>query len=431
MRKKKNISIRNFIAMSVLALIGILLCVLTFPIPFTDYDYQGFARSISLGLDLKGGIEAVFEAESTKEGISTKDAMDATIERLTDLLTNEGYSEATITTEGTNRIRVEVPDVSDPSEVLELIGTPASLAIRKEKDTSATVYITGDHIKSVNAGYQNGAWGVSVDFDADGTRIFKELSEELYSSGEPIYIYIGDSLFSSPTFSSVIADGKTFISGSMNSQQDAENFALRLRSGTFDCSLTLLSSSTVSATLGANALRLSLIAALVGLILIFIFMILVYRDLGIIASFSLVYYCILMIFFLQAIPFVQLTLPGIAGIILSLGMAVDANVVIFERIKDEYRMGKRIQSCVQAGYKKATISIIDSNITTLIASIVLYILGTGSIKGFAITLFLGIVISMFTSLFLTKVFTKWYLNINSTNPRRLNLKRGKDINEIG
>ena len=138
-----------------------------------------------------------------------------------------------------------------------------------------------------------------------------------------------------------------------------------------------------------------------------------------------------MVFFLQAIPFVQLTLPGIAGIVLSLGMAVDANVVIFERMKDEYRMGKRIQSCMKAGFKKATISIIDSNITTIIASLVLYFLGTGAIKGFAITLLLGVVISMFTSLVMTRSFVKWYANINSTNPRRLNLRRGKDVNEIG
>lgn len=317
--------------MAVLAVVGILLCVLSFPIPFTDYDYQGFAKSISLGLDLKGGMEAVYEAKTTKEGVSLDDAISGTIERLQELLTSEGYSEATVTTEGSNRIRVEVPDVSDPSEVLDLLGT----------------------------------------------------------------------------------------------------YALKIKSGTFDTELTLLSSSTVSATLGADALKYSVIAGFVGLILIFAFMIYVYRDFGIIASFSLVFYLILMVFFLQAIPFVQLTLPGIAGIILSLGMAVDANVIIFERIKDEYRQGKRIQNCVQAGFKKALLAIVDSNVTTLIASVVLYILGTGAVKGFAVTLFLGIALSMLTSLLLTRLFVKWYLNINSTNPKRLNLKRGKDVNELG
>ena len=431
MKRKKNISIRNFIAMSVVAVIGILLCVLTFPIPFTDYDFQGFAKSIKLGLDLKGGIEAVYEAKSTKSDTTTSDAIDATIERITNLLTDEGYSEATVTTEGSDRIRVEVPDVDDPAEVLDLLGTPASLAIRKEKDVSADAIITGDHIESVVHRYENGTWGVAIEFNAEGAQLFKTLSEELYESKEPIYIYVGDELFSSPTFSSVISDGKTFISGSMSTEQDAKDYALRIKSGTFDTKLTLLSSSTVSATLGANALKYSLIAGLVGLILIFAFMIFVYRDLGVIASFSIVFYTIFMVFFLQAIPFVQLTLPGIAGIVLSLGMAVDANVVIFERMKDEYRMGKRIQSCMKAGFKKATISIIDSNITTIIASLVLYFLGTGAIKGFAITLLLGVVISMFTSLVMTRSFVKWYANINSTNPRRLNLRRGKDVNEIG
>ena len=433
MRRKKNISIRNFIAMAVLAVVGILLCVLSFPIPFTDYDYQGFAKSISLGLDLKGGMEAVYEAKTTKEGVSLDDAISGTIERLQELLTSEGYSEATVTTEGSNRIRVEVPDVSDPSEVLDLLGTPAKLAIRKEKDVNAKAYITGDHIKNVESGYnsQSGEWGVSIEFNAEGTKIFKELSEELYESKKPIYIYLGDDEepFSSPTFSSVIADGKTFIS--MSTEQAAKEYALKIKSGTFDTELTLLSSSTVSATLGADALKYSVIAGFVGLILIFAFMIYVYRDFGIIASFSLVFYLILMVFFLQAIPFVQLTLPGIAGIILSLGMAVDANVIIFERIKDEYRQGKRIQNCVQAGFKKALLAIVDSNVTTLIASVVLYILGTGAVKGFAVTLFLGIALSMLTSLLLTRLFVKWYLNINSTNPKRLNLKRGKDVNELG
>ncbi len=420
--------------MAVLAVIGILLCVLSFPIPFTDYDYNGFANSIKLGLDLKGGIEAVYEAKSTKAGISTEDAISGTIERLTELLTEEGYSEATVTTEGADRIRVEVPDVEDPSEVLDLLGTPAKLAIRKEKDVNAKAYITGQNIKHVESGYnsQSGEWGVSIEFDAEGTKIFKELSEELNASGEPIHIYLGDDEepFSSPTFQSVISDGKTFISGSMGSEQAAKEYALKIKSGTFDTELTLLSSSAVSATLGANALKYSLIAAGVGLFLVFAFMIFVYRDFGVIASFSLVFYVILMIFFLQAIPFVQLTLPGIAGIILSLGMAVDANVIIFERIKDEYRQGKRIPNCVKAGFKRSTLAIVDSNVTTLIAAVVLYILGTGAIKGFAITLFLGIALSMVTSLLLTRLFVKWYLNINSTNAKRLNLKRGKDVNEL-
>ena len=287
--------------------------------------------------------------------------------------------------------------------------------------------------KHTSPAIKSGEWGVSIEFNAEGTKIFRELSEELYESKKPIYIYLGDDEepFSSPTFSSVIADGKTFISGSMSTEQAAKEYALKIKSGTFDTELTLLSSSTVSATLGADALKYSVIAGFVGLILIFAFMIYVYRDFGIIASFSLVFYLILMVFFLQAIPFVQLTLPGIAGIILSLGMAVDANVIIFERIKDEYRQGKRIQNCVQAGFKKALLAIVDSNVTTLIASVVLYILGTGAVKGFAVTLFLGIALSMLTSLLLTRLFVKWYLNINSTNPKRLNLKRGKDVNELG
>ena len=428
MSKKK--SIIRFVIYSVLAVIGILLSVCKFDIPFTEKTYNGFANSISLGLDLSGGVLAVYEAKSVEGSEADfNDSLNATIQRLSDLLTEKGYTEATVTKQGSNRIRVEVPDVDDPEEIFDMIGTPAELSFKKENSATAESIITGKHIKKCEASYQNGEYGVSIQFTEEGTKLFSDLTAEMV--GKQIYIFLGNSTsaFSSPKVNEQISGGTTFISGSMNSQAEAEAFALKIMSGTFDVELELLENNTVTPTLGEDALKYSIIAGFVGLAFILIFMFVIYRDLGLIADFSLIFYCIILMFLLQAVPFVQLTLPGIAGIILSLGMAVDGNVVIFERIKEEYRNGKSIENACNSGFRHAYISILDSNITTILASIVLVILGTGSIKGFAITLLLGIVVSLFTSLILTKRFMKMYLAINKTNPKKMALKRGIVVDE--
>ena len=420
----KTKSIIWLVVICALTALGILATVLQFPVAGTYYTYNGFARSIKLGLDLEGGIEATYEAE-LPEG-STADfgtSLSATVNRITDLLTNEGFSEALVTTQNGNQIRIEVADVDDPQQILDVIGEPAELSFKKEEGIAATKVMTSKHIKSVEVGYQNNQWGVVVNFTTEGAIIFKDLTTELAEKNESLYIYLGDELYSSPTVNEAITGGSTFISGSMNSQADAEQFKMKLESGTFDVELTLLSSNVVSATLGRDALNYSLIAGLCGFLLIIIFMCAFYRELGLLSALSLVIYVVLTIFFLQAIPFVQLTLPGIAGIILSLGMAVDGNVVIFERIKAEYRSGKSISASMKAGFQKANRSIIDSNITTILASIVLYILGTGAIKGFALTLLIGVVVSMFTTLVVTRILVKLYLPFNSTNAKRLSLKR--------
>ena len=201
-------------------------------------------------------------------------------------------------------------------------------------------------------------------------------------------------------------------------------------SGTFNVKLSLIENSVISATLGRDALLYGIIAGAVALFLIMLIMWWRYGDFGLLADFALVIYVILMLFFLQAIPFVQLTLPGIAGIILSLGMAVDGNVIIFERIKEEYASGKKMHLAVKGGFKKAFWPIFDSNITTIITSIILYILGTAAIKGFAITLLLGILLSMFTTLVVTRFLVKSYLPLNTTKPTKARLYRDKDVVEI-
>ena len=430
MTKKR--ATKSIVFIVLLLIVGILLAFCRVEIPFTNQTYNGFINSIKMGLDVSGGVTAVYDAKLADEdsGVDLDTAIKSTINRLESILADRGYTEATVTTQQGNRIRVEVPDVEDPQEVFDLIGNPAKLSFKTEEDPNAESRITGSDITSVKYDFQNNEHGVAINFNSEGSLKFSELTEELVSSGGSVYVYIGDELYTTLSVKEHITGGSTFISGGMDTRAEAEEFALRIMSGTFSAELSLYESSIVSATLGMDAISTGLIAAIVGLVLIFIFMAVMYRTFGLMADIALIFYVILVLFFLQAIPLVQLTLPGIAGIILSLGMAVDANVIIFERIKDEYRHGKRIPASVKGGFKRATTAILDSNITTLMVCIVLYILGTGAIKGFAITLFIGIVVSMFTAIFVTRWLINICLAFNSSKEEHYNLYREEGVNEV-
>lgn len=428
---------KNIVLVVLLFIIGVVLTFGKFDVPFTDYTYNGFINSIKMGLDVKGGVTAVYEctlpADSTTQDLGT--AVSGTVSRLQNLLAGRGYTEATVTTQAGTRIRVEVPDVDEPQAVFDLIGTPAKLYFKLTDSPEAEAELSANNITSIQAeqNTQTNEFGVGIVFDAKGTEIFRELTQQLYDSGDPMYIYLGSEKYTEVTVKSVINDGRTFISSSKEggyTRQEAEDFALRLQSGTFSAELSLLESSVVSATLGMNAISSGLLAGIIGLILIILFLIIVYRAMGVCASIALMFYVMLVLFFLQAVPLVQLTLPGIAGIILGIGMAVDANVVIFERIKDEYKRGKRIPASIEAGFKRAKIAILDSNITSLMVAVVLYLFGSGSIQGFASTLFISIVVSMFSALFITHSLLKMYVAFNSTDATKYNLYREEGANEI-
>ena len=424
----KKRAIRNFVLVAIATLIGLVLTIFSFDIPFTCYTFNGFAGGIQLGLDLKGGVMAVYNCDQSSESEgSLADQIDATITRLSSLI-QEDYPEATIIKQGDNQIRIEVPDIDDPDVVLGLIGEPAKLEFKKEDSATAEALLTGKDIKSAEYSYdsQNNQHGVRLTFTSEGATKFHELTSELAPSQAPLYIYIGGQKFSEPTVQSVIADGVTFISGgNMTNQKEAEAYATKILSGTYSVDLTLSEKNVIEATLGENALTLSIIAGVIGLVLIFVFMYLIYKNLGLLANLSLLIYVVIYMFFLSVLPFVQLTLPGIAGIILGLGMAVDGNIVVFERIKDEFKSGKKIPASFKAGFKRATITVLDSNITTIIASLVLAWLGTGSIRSFAYTLLISIVISMFTTLVVTRGLINWALPFNSTNYKKYGLKKGE------
>lgn len=420
MTKKKAIVIAV-----ILALIVITLALFIFPlngqesfqIGKSNYDFYWIAGSIKLGLDLEGGMYVVYSMDT--EGIDDVDAaVTSTISNLESLLTSRGYTEATVTRQGTDKIRVEVPSVTDTESLLNLLGEPAELEFR---DESGNVLIEGGkHLEDANVTLYNGSYAISLKFNDAGTAAFATATSD--NVGKTLAIYINGEEIMAPTVNTAITDGQAVITGNYT-QAQANDIAVRLRAGTFAVKLTPEESSTISATLGDGALQASILAGVIGLALVIVFMVIMYRGLGMLASFALIIYSILMIYLLAIIPWVQLTLPSIAGIILSIGMAVDANVIIFERIRDERRMfGKPIATCVQIGFKKALTAIIDSNITTIIGSIALIIFGSSSIQGFGITLLIGILLSMFTAIFVTRLLCNIALQFNDHSDKLYGLK---------
>ncbi len=406
----------------ILALIVITLALFIFPLNGQDsfqignsnFDFYWIAGSIKLGLDLEGGMYVVY---SVPEG-STDDAVTSTMRNLESLLVSRGYTEATVTRQGSDKIRVEIPSVTDTETLMNLIGEPATLEFR---DSDGNVLIEGGkHLEDAIATLYNGSYAISLTFNAEGTAAFATATSE--NIGETIGIYINGEEIMSPTVNSAITNGQAVITGNYT-QAQATEIATRLRAGTFAVTLTPEESSTISATLGEGALRASILAGVIGLALVIVFMIVMYRGLGVIASIALLIYSILMIYFLAIVPWVQLTLPSIAGIILSIGMAVDANVIIFERVRDERRLyGKPIPTCIQIGFKKALTAIIDSNVTTIIGSVVLIILGSATVQGFGITLLIGILLSMFTAIVITRLLCNIALQFNDHSDKFYGLK---------
>lgn len=424
---KKKSTITKLVFIGIAMVIGLIFAFVPMRFGLTLYHPFLSKEAISLGLDLQGGVYAVYQASNTDtDNFDSK--MEGTRSALETLLSAQGYTEASIVREGTDRIRVEVPDVDDPSGILEIIGEPTT--IRFVLDSTNETVITGENVVDASAGYDTqSGYVVRLRLDSEGRRKFGEATSDHIN--ETMSIYLGDSTtpVSSPTINSAITNGEAIITG-FASQAEAEERANQIMSGTFDVALELKESQTISPTLGENAMKYGLIAGLVGFILVIIFLCVIYRLLGVAASIALVIYTIIYLFFLAVLPWVQLTLPGIAGILLSIGMAVDANIIIFERIKDEYRGGKSIMAAYHAGFKKALFAILDSNVTTVIACILLMLLGTGSVSGFALTLLVGVLISLFTALVVSRGILKYFINLNSYNAKLYNLKRGKQFENL-
>lgn len=442
MNVKKSIVILTVIAVFIILMA--VFAVVSFPIADTVYDYNGYATTIKLGLDLSGGVSAVFNVVPDDYG-DLEARVDGTVSSLQSLLVSEGYTEATVTktqSGGNFSIRVEVPDVNNAEDLLDLIGTPARLQMTGEDygDTlpaDAKVFIEGSqHLESAyvtantssssSSGFE---YVVALRFNDAGTKAFAELTDGTYKN---CYIYINGSKYSTVTINDQITDGNAIISSTSwaNDYNAADEFATQLQAGAFGVTLEVSEVRNISPTLGSDAVRVALIAGGIGVGLIFVFMAVMYRGLGLAADIALAVYIVLLLWFCSVLPWVQLTLPGIAGLLLSIGMAVDANIIIFERIRDEYRhSSKPIPSAVKVGFKRSFAAILDGNVTTLIGAVVLWIIGSASIVGFAVTLFIGIILSMFTALVITRLLIKCFLPINSTSEKFYGLRRAKE-NEV-
>lgn len=413
---------------------------------------DGGDNSLKLGLDLNGGVSITYEAVGDTP---TDEQMSDTIQKLqqrieNDLSAENSTTEANVYKVGDNRITVEIPGVTDANAILEELGTPGTLYFIAQTDSdgntnyqygttasgeygyvlnydidtlveNGSVIATGQNILSASAVTQTNSttnateYVVQLQFDDEGTTAFADATTAAYQAGESIAIYYDGQFVSVPSVNSAITGGSCVIEG-MENLEAAEKLASYIRIGGLDIELTELESQVVGAQLGSDALRTSLIAAGIGIACVMLFLIIMYLFPGVVASLALALYTILIICILKWYD-ITLTLPGIAGMILSIGMAVDANVIIFARIREEIAAGRKVASAIEAGFSKAMSAILDGNITTLIAAAVLGVLGSGTVKGFAVTLALGVVVSMFTALVITRIFINAFFALGVKSPK--------------
>ncbi len=391
----------------------------TFMFTFVGFgeNYKPFSSGLKKGLDIEGGVYVVYDVETTAEDDDLQLLINQTMEVLRKRIDSLGLTEPSIYVEGTKRIRVELPGVSSAEEALELIGKTAQLQFAEVKEGQIvkagdkfdenvmTTLFYGDGVKDATAGKdQFNKYSVNFKLTGDATAAFADSTSKVYKRKGQIAILLDDVVISAPNVQTPINDGSGQITGNFE-KKEVIDLAFLIRSGSLPVKLIEQRSSVKGPLLGANALETSIFAATIGIILVMLFMIIFYRLPGVVASVSLILYISLTIILMVSLN-ATLTLPGVLGIVLSIGMAVDANVIIYERIKEEVREGKRLKTAVAHGFSKALWTIIDSNVTTLIAAVVLFNFGEGSIKGFAVTLMLGILMSMFTALVVTKTLLK-------------------------
>lgn len=387
----------------------------------------GAAKNIILGLDLSGGVSITYQTVGN-DNPSAEDMSD-TRYKLQQRV--DGYStEAQVYQEGSNRINIEIPGVTDANKILEELGKPGSLEFQLE---DGTVVLTGTQVENAQAATQQDKMGnreyvVQLDLDSEGTKAFAEATTA--NVGKIINIVYDGEVISAPRVNEAITGGTAYITGSFTAEE-AQNLASSIRIGSLSLELEEIRSTVVGAQLGQDAIRTSLIAGAIGLALVIIFMIVVYALPGVVAGISLLIYVCLMLLALNGLD-LTLTLPGIAGIILTIGMAVDANVIIYARIREEIAAGKAVKPAIKTGFRKALSAILDGNITTLIAAFVLNILGTGSVKGFAQTLALGIVLSMFTALVISRLLVNAFYELGFKDEKYYGrAKERKPIDFVG
>lgn len=392
---------------SSIAIISAIVVALAFLAYFT---YQPIVKNIKLGLDLQGGLHVVLQAQEKAGKTITADTIQKSIGVLEKRVNALGVSEPIIYPQGKDRIVIELAGVKDPEKAVDIIKNTAQLEFW---DQTGKVLLTGENLKDAQAKLDSSGKGASVSltFDTTGAKLFAAATAA--NVGKPIAIVLDGKTISAPTVDEAIPNGQAQISGNFTAKE-AQDLAVLLRSGALPVSFGIMEKRTVGPTLGSDSLALSVKAGLVGLLAILIFMLGYYRLPGLVADISMVLYSVLVLGTMVVLG-VVLTLPGIAAFVLSIGMAVDANVIIYEHIKEELRNGKTLKAAIESGFARAFWTIFDSNLTTLIAAIVLIWFGTGSIKGFAVTLSIGIVASMVVALTFTRYMLVLFADVTKNN----------------
>ncbi len=368
-----------------------------------------FNKPASLGLDLVGGSSLVLEAQTTDTITKiTPDMMDSLLYTIENRVNSLGVNETSVRKIGERRLLVEIPNITDPKKAKAFLGETAELEFKKpvnvSKDGNVTwtsTGITGKDLKKALAATENtGKWMVSLEFTPEGSKKFATATKELV--GQPMAIFFNGELKSAPIIQEQIIGGHAQITGDFE-YQEVKDMVDLLNAGALPVPAKIIEENSVGPTLGADSIRKSEIAGAIGIGLVMLFMLIYYRAPGVIADIALIIYALIVFTLFKLIP-VTLTLAGIAGFILSVGMAVDANILIFERTKEELRSGRSLFTAINSGFDRAFTSIFDSNMSTIITCIILYLLGTSVVKGFALTLAIGVLVSMFTAITVTRNF---------------------------
>ena len=370
---------------------------------------QPLGKNIKQGLDLQGGVFVVYEAQTNEKGENLKKILDQTIEVFRKRIDSMGLTEPVIVKEGEKRIRIELPGAKNAKQAIDMIGKTAQLKFMK---SDGSVVLTGKEVKKSDVVFdkKNNTPIVSLEFNSDGAKKFAVATKELAGTGKPLLIVLDNKVISSPGVNEEIPNGQAIIQGNFT-VESASELANLIRAGALPVEFKEVQTSTITATLGENALKKSILGAEIGVGLVMVFMLFYYRLSGVIANIALILYMLIVSYIFVGMK-ATLTLPGMAALILSVGVAVDANVIIFERIKDEIKNGKSLRASVDAGFAKAFVTILDANATQIITGIVLYNFGTGPIRGFAIILMIGIFASMFTAIVFTKLLLKALIHSN-------------------
>ncbi len=370
------------------------------------------AYSIRQGLDLQGGTHVVLEGVDTDQAKVNDDAMNRVVKIMENRVNAMGLTEPVIQREGDRRIIIELPGVKDPDEAINVLGKTAMLEF---KDEDGNTVLNGTDLKDAQEETdQQGQNLVSLQFSDEGAKKFADLTSE--NVGRTIAIVLDGNVLTAPNVKEPITGGKAVITGE-RSLEEAHNLALLLRSGALPVKVQVIETRTVGPTLGQDSKNKSEFAFVIGVGAVVLFMLLFYRVSGFVADISLMAYVLMLLFALKMLD-ATLTLPGIAGIILSVGIAVDANVLIFEHFKEEMRSGKTIRSSMNSGFKRAFVTILDSHLTSILSSTVLFFFGTGPIKGFAITLGLGAILSLFTATTMTQYQMRWLIGADIIHNER-------------